>query len=148
MTRSLNKVMIIGNVGKDPEMSYTGSGIPFATIRVATSESWKDKDGNWQEHTEWHSVVAWRGLAEVMNKIISKGARVYIEGKLQNRIYEDRDGNKRYHSEIVADNIILLDYKDAKSENKPYEQKGNRSFSSEQDYTAPPVTSPDDDIPF
>jgi single-strand DNA-binding protein len=73
MSRSLNKVMIIGNVGKDPEINYTGSGIPIAKMGVATTETWKDKDGLWQEHTDWHNIVAWRGLAETIHKIVHKG---------------------------------------------------------------------------
>ena len=109
MSRTLNKVMLIGNVGRDPELKYTPSGIPVTSFRLATSETWKDRDGNVQEHTDWHTVVAWRGLAEVINKLINKGTRVYIEGRIQTRTFEDKQGNKRHVVEVLADNMLLLD---------------------------------------
>jgi single-strand DNA-binding protein len=101
--------MLIGNVGRDPELKYTPSGIPVTSFRLATSETWKDRDGNVQEHTDWHTVVAWRGLAEVINKLVKKGARVYIEGRIQTRSFEDKNGSKRHIVEILADNMLLLD---------------------------------------
>ena len=109
MSRTLNKVMLIGNVGRDPELKFTPSGIPVASFRLATSETWKDRNGNLQEHTDWHTVVAWRGLAEVCNKLVRKGARVYIEGKIQTRSFEDKSSNRRHIVEILADNMLLLD---------------------------------------
>ncbi len=148
MSRSLNKVMIIGNVGKDPEINYTGSGIPIAKMSVATTEAWKDKDGLWQEHTDWHNIVAWRGLAETIHKIVHKGTRIYVEGKLQSRVYEDRDGNKRSQTEVIADSIILLDNKDNRQDNRTVESRTGKTNAAEQDYAAPPVSSPEDDIPF
>ncbi len=111
MTRTLNKAMLIGNVGKDPEIKYTPSGIPVSTFRLATTETWKDRDGNVQEHTEWHTIVAWRGLAEVIHKIVKKGAKVYIEGKIHSRIYDDKSGQKKVFVEILADNMLMLEYK-------------------------------------
>ena len=110
MSRTLNKVMLIGNVGKDPELKHTPSGIPVISFRLATSETWKDKDGIQQEHTVWHTVVAWRGLADVINKLVKKGTRVYIEGKIQTRSIDDKQtGNKRTIVEIMADNMLILD---------------------------------------
>lgn len=109
MSRTLNKVMLIGNVGRDPELKFTPSGIPVASFRLATSETWKDRNGNLQEHTDWHTVVAWRGLAEVCHKLVKKGARVYIEGKIQTRSFEDKSSNRRHIVEILADNMLLLD---------------------------------------
>lgn len=109
MSRTLNKVMLIGNVGRDPELKFTPSGIPVASFRLATSETWKDRNGNLQEHTDWHTIVAWRGLAEVCHKLVKKGARVYIEGKLQTRNFEDKNNNRRHIVEILADNMLLLD---------------------------------------
>jgi single-strand DNA-binding protein len=103
--------MLIGNVGKDPELKHTPSGIPVATFRIATSESWKDKDGSVQEHTDWHNIVAWRGLADVVNRIVKKGTRVYVEGKIRTRKYDDKNNNRKFYVEILADNILLLDYK-------------------------------------
>ena len=109
MSRTLNKVMLIGNVGRDPELKYTPSGIPVTSFRLATSETWKDRDGHVQEHTDWHTIVAWRGLAEVINKLVKKGTRVYIEGRIQTRSFEDKNGSKRHVVEILADNMLLLD---------------------------------------
>lgn len=111
MSRTLNKVMLIGNVGKDPEVNFTPSGVKVAQFRLATSETWKDKEGSLQEHTDWHTVIAWRGLADVVEKLVRRGSRVYVEGKIQSRTFEDREGNKRYVTEIVADNLLLLDAK-------------------------------------
>jgi single-strand DNA-binding protein len=108
MSRSLNKVQLIGNLGKDPELKYTPSGVAVATFSIATSESWKDQDGNQQEKTEWHNIVAWRKLAEICGEYLKKGKKVYLEGKLQTRNYE-KDGIKRYVTEIVADQLIMLD---------------------------------------
>ncbi len=108
MAKSLNKVQLIGNLGKDPEMRYTSSGIAVATFSVATSDSWKGQDGNMQERTEWHNIVAWRKLAEICGEWLKKGKKVYIEGKLQTRSYE-KDGVKKYITEIVAENLIMLD---------------------------------------
>jgi len=113
MSRTLNKVMLIGNVGKDPDVNFTPSGVKVAQFRMATSESWKDKDGAIQEHTDWHTVVAWRGLADIVERLIHRGSRIYVEGKIQTRTYDDKEGQKRYVTEIVADNILLLDAKRA-----------------------------------
>lgn len=110
MARSLNKVMLIGNLGKDPEVRYTPAGVAVANFTIATNESWKDQDGNLQERTEWHTIVAWRKLAEICAEWLKKGQKVYIEGKLQTRNYEDKNtGTKKYVTEIVADNMIMLD---------------------------------------
>ena len=109
MSRTLNKAMLIGNVGKDPELKYTPSGIPVTSFRLATSETWKDRDGNVQEHTDWHTIVAWRGLAEVIHKLVKKGSRVYIEGRIQTRTFYDKTGNRRHVVEILADNMLLLE---------------------------------------
>lgn len=111
MSRTLNKVMLIGNVGKEPEIKYTPSGIPVTSFRLATSDVWKDRDGSYQESTDWHSVVAWRGLAEIIHKLVKKGARIYIEGRLRSRSFEDKSGNKKHVCEIIADNMLLLDSK-------------------------------------
>ena len=104
----MNKTMIIGNLGNDPEVRYTQNETPVATFSVATTECWKDSDGNKQERTEWHRVVAWRGLAEVCGEHLKKGSKVYIEGKLQTRKWEDNDGNIRYTTEIVARDMEML----------------------------------------
>ncbi len=108
MSKSLNKAQLIGNLGKDPELKYTSAGVAVATFSIATSDSWKDQEGNTQERTEWHNIVAWRKLAEICGEWLKKGKRVYIEGRIQTRSYE-KDGVKRYITEIVADQLIMLD---------------------------------------
>jgi len=105
---SVNKVILVGNLGKDPELRYTPSGAAVVTFSLATTERYKDREGNRQEKTEWHNIVAWRQLAEICGKFLHKGKQVYIEGKIQTRSYEDRDGNKRYMTEVVADQMQML----------------------------------------
>lgn len=139
MSRSLNKVQLIGNLGKDPELKYTPSGVAVATFSIATSESWKDQEGNQQEKTEWHNIVAWRKLAEIVGEYLKKGKKVYIEGKLQTRSY-DKDGVKRYITEIVADQLIMLDGGGG--------GKGNSGNSMSEPVSAPSDGPKDDDLPF
>lgn len=105
--RSLNKAMIIGNLGRDPEVRYLPSGQAVANFTVATNERWQDKDGNWQDRTEWHRIVLFGKQAEVAGQYLSKGRKVFIEGRLQTREWE-QDGNKRYTTEIVGRNMIML----------------------------------------
>ncbi len=104
----VNKVILVGNVGRDPELRYTASGTAVANFSLATSRRYKDRDGNRQEQTEWHRVVAWARTAEIVNQYANKGKQLFIEGRLQTRQWEDRDGNTRYTTEVVADNIQLL----------------------------------------
>lgn len=105
---SVNKVILVGNLGKDPELKYTPSGAAVANFSIATSENFKDREGNRQTKTEWHNIVVWRQLAEICGKYLHKGKQVYIEGKLQTRKWQDRDGNDRYTTEIVADQMQML----------------------------------------
>jgi len=105
---SINKVILVGHLGKDPELRYTPTGTPVATFSLATSEKFKDRDGQPQERTEWHNIVAWRGLAEICDKYLHKGKQVYIEGKITTRKYQDRDGQDRYITEIIADQMQML----------------------------------------
>jgi single-strand DNA-binding protein len=110
--KSLNKVILIGHLGKDPELSYTSSGVAVARFSIATNERWKDNDGNVQERTEWHNIVAWRKLAEICGQYLKKGSKTYLEGKLQTRSWDDKNtGVKRYTTEIIADDLIMLDAK-------------------------------------
>lgn len=109
MSRGLNKVMLIGRLGRDPEMRYTPSGKPVTSFSVATNRTWVTADGERREATEWFNVVAWRELAEICHQHLSKGSRVYIEGRLQTRSWESSDGQKHYRTEVVADEMILLD---------------------------------------
>ena len=136
----VNKVIIVGRLGKDPEVRYTPSGAAVANFSVATSEEWKDRDtGEKQERTEWHRIVAWRRLGEICGEYLHKGKEVYIEGRLQTRSWEDRDGNTRYTTEIVAQNMQML----GSASKKGRAESSDGSFPSEE-----PVNIPDDDIPF
>ena len=104
----VNKVILVGNLGKDPEVRYLDGGVAVANFPLATTETYKDKTGNRVDQTEWHNVVLWRGLAEITEKYLKKGSQVYIEGKLRTRSYDDKDGIKRYTTEIVAENMTRL----------------------------------------
>jgi single-strand DNA-binding protein len=107
--KSVNKVILIGNLGKDPEVKYTPQGTPVAKLTLATNERYKDKDGQWQDRTEWHNVVLWQRLAEIAGEYLKKGGKVYIEGRLQTRSWEDKQTNqKRYMTEVVASDLVLL----------------------------------------
>jgi single-strand DNA-binding protein len=105
---SLNKAMIIGNLGADPELRYTASGQAVTTLSVATNERWKDKDGNEQDRTEWHKIVVWGKTAEHCGKYLTKGRTIYVEGRIQTRKYDDKEGVTRYSTEIVADRVTFL----------------------------------------
>jgi single-strand DNA-binding protein len=137
-TRSINKTILIGNLGKDPELRYTSSGVAVATFSVATNESWKDAEGNLQERTQWHSIVAWRKLAEICGEYLKKGSRIYLEGRLQYRNYDDKNGVKRYVTEIVMDELLMLD------------SKGGAAPANESSAPASPDSSAPrpDDLPF
>ena len=106
---SINKVMLIGNLGSDPELRFTPSGMQVANFSLATTESWTDKSGERQERAEWHRIVLWRRLAEVAGQYLKKGSKIYIEGKLQTRSWEDQNGQKRYTTEVVANSMEMLD---------------------------------------
>ncbi len=141
---SVNKVILVGNLGKDPELRYTSSGTAVATFSLATSERYKDRNGEQQEKTEWHNIVTWRNLAEICGKYLHKGKQVYIEGRIQTRSYDDRDGNKRYMTEIVADQMQMLGNKgdDAgRGRGDDFDQRREPQVSE-------PPFNPDDDIPF
>jgi single-strand DNA-binding protein len=139
---SLNKVMLIGNLGKDPEVRFTGSGQAVAGFSLATSEKFKNKSGEWEERTEWHNITLWGKLAEIAGEYLSKGKTVYIEGRLQTRKWQDKSGNDRYTTEIVGDKMQMLSPKG--------ESRRGNDVSSEPtgggSYEEPPFQ--DDDIPF
>jgi single-strand DNA-binding protein len=139
---SLNKVMLIGNLGKDPEVRYTAGGSAVASFSLATSEKFKNKAGEWEERTEWHNITLWGRQAEVAGEYLSKGKTVYIEGRLQTRKWQDRDGNTRYTTEIVGDTMKML------SPRGDGGRGGDSSFepSGGGNYEEPPFQ--DDDIPF
>lgn len=142
---SLNKVMLIGNLGKDPELRHTASGMAVATFSIATSERYKNKQTNdWEEKTEWHNIVLWSKLAETAGQYLSKGKTVYIEGRLQTRKWQDRDGNTRYTTEIVGDTMKMLSPRGEGARgggaDSSFEPSGGGN------YEEPPFQ--DDDIPF
>jgi single-strand DNA-binding protein len=151
----VNKVIIIGNLGADPEVKYTSSGnVPVANLRVATTERWQDKStGEWQEKTEWHRVTAWRHLAERAQRFLTKGKQVYIEGKLETRKWQDRDGNDRYTTEVIARDLMILGRRD---ENEGGGSGGQRAQEGQQggdSFNPPPMSGgggpvDDDDLPF
>jgi single-strand DNA-binding protein len=143
MANSVNKVILVGRLGKDPEVKYTQGGTPVAKFTVATNEVWKDQNGEKQERTEWHNIVAWTKLAEICGQYLNKGSRVYIEGRIQTRSWEDKDGNKRHITEIRADSMVMLS---GKHEEARPEKSAAAAASSDGGSVEPEIT--DDDIPF
>lgn len=149
---SLNKVMLIGNLGKDPEVRYTAGGTAVASFSLATSEKFKGKDGQWEEKTEWHNITLWGRTAEVAGEYLAKGRTVYIEGRLQTRKWTDKEGKDRYTTEIVGEKMQMLG---GKGEGGGNQGGGQRSGGGrpQQDYNQgstyeEPVFNPDDEIPF
>lgn len=117
---SLNKATLIGNLGKDPEIRSIPSGSKVASFSIATTESYTGKDGQKQDKTEWHNIVMWRGLADIAEKYLRKGSQVYIEGKLQTRSWDDNLGQKRYITEIIADNLVMLGKSGKQEDDTPF----------------------------
>lgn len=147
MARGLNKVMIIGNLGADPETRHTPSGIAITNIRVATSEIWKDKDsGEKKEKTEWHRIVLFNKLADIAKQYLRKGSKVYIEGSLKTTKWQDKDGSDKYSTDIVASELQLLDAK--KSDGPPVEAYVNDADKYKGSPQSPSTEFTEDDIPF
>lgn len=146
----VNKVILIGNVGADPEVRYLDGGVAVANLRLATTERYRNKNGENVDQTEWHNIVLWRGLAEIVEKYVKKGMRLYIEGRIRTRSWDDQNGVKRYTTEIYADNMQMLSFK----------QEGDNGVTSSRSFNAPvppspgqsatPANIPDDndDLPF
>ena len=135
----VNKVILIGNIGKDPDVKHTDNSV-VATFSLATSETWKNKDGEKVNKTEWHNIVCWRNLAEIVEKYMTKGQQIYVEGKLTHRDYEDKEGVKRYITEVVADKIQMLGRKDEKPSVEKPAPKVEEPLSEEDDFI--------NDLPF
>jgi single-strand DNA-binding protein len=152
MARGVNKVILIGNLGRDPEVRYTPSGLAVANITIATSESWKDKQsGEPVERTEWHRVVMYQRLAEISGEFLRKGSKVYIEGRLQTRKWQDKtSGQDRFTTEIIADSMQMLDSKggSGNSEGSSSSYAKSSESSAPAPEMAPALDSFDDDIPF
>src|SRR5947209_999326 len=159
MAKSLNKVMLIGNLGKDPEVKFTPGGTAVAKFSLATNERFKDKAGEWQDRTEWHNIVAWQRLAEIIGEYVKKGSKVYIEGRLQTSSWEDKQsGEKKYRTEIIASDLLLLGGR-GEGGGGDYEGRASRGAAatpaSSYDQRSPqgdehgqPAEITDDDIPF
>ena len=148
MAKGINKVILVGNIGMDPEIRYMNNGDAIANISLATSESWKDKQtGEQHERTEWHRVVMFRRLAEIVGEYLKKGAKVYIEGKLQTQKWQDKEGNDRYTTQIIAHEMQMLD---SRSDSQPNRNNGQQHHQ-QQPVVQQAQTVPadfDDDIPF
>ena len=145
MAKSINRVILVGNVGADPEVKYTPSGIPVGKFTLATNERFKNKSGEWQDKTEWHNIVAWQRLAEIVGEYVSKDSKVYIEGKLQTSSWEDRrSGQKKYRTEIVARDLVLLGLR----ENGDSQQEQRTSGEQREPDDAGSGEITDEDIPF
>jgi single-strand DNA-binding protein len=155
---SVNKVILIGRLGKDPEVRYTQENVAVANFTLATSEYFKDRNGERQERTEWHNIVAWRNLAEISEKFLKKGKQVYVEGRLTTRSWEDKEGNKKYTTEIVADNITLLGKREEDDDNSYRAAPGGYSAPRNEQPSGAARTAAaeemhknvqiDDDLPF
>lgn len=148
--RGVNRVMLIGNLGKDPDVQYLEGNIAVAKFSLATTETFKDRAGKLISQTEWHTVVLWRGLAELAQKYLHKGSLVYIEGRLRTRSWEDKEGNKKFATEVVGDNLIMLDKRtDGGSAHPPiHHQEGMEGLGGIGGNDAAPLGEPSEDLPF
>jgi single-strand DNA-binding protein len=155
MAKSVNKVILLGNVGKDPEIRSTGGGTMVANFSLATSDRFQDAQGNWQDRTEWHYLVAFKRLAEIVRDYVKKGSKLYIEGKIQTRSWEDKDTKaKRYRTEIIVNDLSLLS---ARDDSGPYSRSSSSPNAAANEDQRPPAGQDDyaqstgisdDDIPF
>lgn len=142
---SVNKVILIGNLGRDPEVRYTPSGTAVANFTLATTENWTNKDGEKQSHTEWHRIVAWRRLGEICGEYLSKGKQVYIEGRIRTNEWEDQEGNKRRTTEIEALNMQMLG---SRAQSEPRQSEPRQDESSGPEPATASSGPTEDDIPF
>jgi len=143
--RGVNKVMLIGNLGKDPDVQYLEGNIAVAKFSLATTETFKDKVGKLVSMTEWHTVVLWRGLAELAQKYLHKGSLVYIEGRLKTRSWDDKEGNKKFATEVIGEILIMLDRRHENSQMGPLPGEGLEGFAGSD---IPPVSDPPESLPF
>lgn len=144
--RGVNRVMLIGNLGKDPDMQYLEGNIGVAKFPLATTETYKDRSGKLVSQTEWHTIVLWRGLAELAQKYLHKGSLIYVEGRLRTRTWEDKDGNKKFATEVVGDNLIMLDKRGDGSASHPASHDHLEGFTG--DDVPPPVSDAGEGLPF
>lgn len=153
--KSVNKVILLGNVGKDPEVKFTPNGTAVAKFSLATNEKFKDKSGEFQERTEWHNLIAWQRLAEIVGEYVKKGNKIYVEGRIQTSSWDDKtSGEKKYRTEVVINDLVLLSGRgDGGGEARPRTTSSDSSSSMDQRPTHPDETSQhaqitDEDIPF
>lgn len=144
----VNKVILVGNLGKDPEVRHLENGAAVANFSIATSESYKDKNGERQTQTEWHNIVLWRGLAEIAEKYLRKGNQVYIEGKLRTRSWDDKDGVTRYTTEVVGDQMTMLGSKSDNAQGNENSQRQAESVTHTETETQIESADESDDLPF
>jgi single-strand DNA-binding protein len=144
--RGVNRVMLIGNLGKDPDVQFLEGNIAVAKFPLATTETFKDRAGKLISQTEWHTVVLWRGLAELAQKYLHKGSLVYIEGRLRTRSWEDKEGNRKFATEVVGDNLIMLDKRTDSSHGIHSADTGGEGFTG--DDIPPPVGDTSENLPF
>lgn len=142
--RGVNRVMLIGNLGKDPELQQLEGNIAVAKFPLATTETFKDRTGKLVSQTEWHTVVLWRGLAELAQKYLHKGSLVYIEGRLKTRSWEDKEGVKKFMTEVIGDNLIMLD---KRADGTPKPESSDHPAPNYPD-DLPPIGEPSGDLPF
>jgi single-strand DNA-binding protein len=143
--RGVNRVMLIGNLGKDPDIQHLEGNIGVAKFSLATTETFKDRAGKLISQTEWHTVVLWRGLAELAQKYLHKGSLVYIEGRLRTRSWEDKEGNKKFATEVVGDNLIMLD---KRSDGSPHPPVSHEGVDGTGNTDSPAIETPSEDLPF
>jgi single-strand DNA-binding protein len=143
--RGVNRVMLIGNLGKDPDVQYLEGNIAVAKFSLATTETVKDRSGKLISQTEWHTVVLWRGLAELAQKYLHKGSLVYIEGRLRTRSWEDKEGNKKFATEVVGDNLIMLDKRTDITSHPHIPTEGMEGHGNTD---TPPIDEQSEDLPF
>jgi len=148
MARSLNKVMLIGNLGSDPEIKYAANGNAIANIRIATAESRKNRDGEWEDTTEWHRVVMFGRQAELCKDYLKKGSKIYVEGRLQTRSWEDQNGQRHYATEIVGFNMLMLDSRSQDTSTGVTGPQGAPVSEPSQAPPAPDFPEAEDDLPF
>ncbi|NCD42843.1 MAG: single-stranded DNA-binding protein [Bacteroidia bacterium] len=150
MASGVNKVILVGNLGNDPDVVAIETNLKKATFRMATTESYRNREGQRVDQTEWHTITVWRGLAEVVEKYLHKGSKVYVEGRLRTREYTDKEGIKKYFTEVLCDSLVMLDRVDSNTNGGTTAASSTvaQNTSTPQNTDTPPEENPEDDLPF
>ncbi|HPE86646.1 MAG: single-stranded DNA-binding protein [Bacteroidales bacterium] len=150
MASGVNKVILVGNLGNDPDVVAIETNLKKATFRMATTESYRNREGQRVDQTEWHTITVWRGLAEVVEKYLHKGSKVYVEGRLRTREYTDKEGIKKYFTEVLCDSLVMLDRVDSNTNGGTNAASSTvtQNTSTPQNTDTPPEENPEDDLPF